>query len=128
MQLSLFKPPFIAFFSSFVYISRDEDMQFSQPLQFIVPSFSPLIHSFFHQIPVCGICIYTLTTSCSLKHIPTTLLLLPTPQTCCFRMESSPCLFSPPQTPQSVKINTHGGALEGADSCCPIPRKCIHHH
>lgn len=59
MQFSLLKPlTFTAFFTSFAYIPKDEDMQFSQPLQSIGPSFSPLTHSFFHKIPARGICIY----------------------------------------------------------------------
>lgn len=71
MQFSLFKTPdFIAFFSSFVSISRDEDMQFSRPLQVTVPSFSPLIHSFFHEISVCGICIYIYNKILSIKTHP----------------------------------------------------------
>lgn len=85
-------------------------MQFSQPLQFIVPSLSPLIHSSFNETPVHGTYIHN--NILFIKLIPTMLLPLLSPHTCCFGMESSPCLFSPSQT-LSVQINTHGGTLEG---------------
>lgn len=55
----------------------DEDTQFSQPLQFIVPSLSSLIHSSFHETPVHGTYIHN--NILFIKLIPTILLPLLSP-------------------------------------------------